>query len=319
MFQSNSPLSAASVKEETDFPSFFEIQSKVALIKPVSVRDTGNQTWTKIHQTMSKLNIQAHLQVQNQVQESIVSEIISQNKTRDILSHLLCIETWKEKVFPLLAKDLATHDNVRAYFMLYHEATSINLLELILYQKEAVESLGQLQVDLIDYCVRKIRQLNIWYYHKFNMHRKEDQEKPTATNAQEALTDSNSLLDLERTRKEMDFTVAINSLSILRYITDVVFSAPLSVMTRLLKDHDVICSLVYLIEKAPWLRSFKKMNSFEKFEDGRWKTVSKEDVLLLGKVEAQIWLSLYNLLLEPECQKAYNYNTNNHMTVLKVC
>jgi hypothetical protein len=114
----------------------------------------------------------------------------------------------------------------------------------------------------------------------------------------------------------MDFTVAINSLSILRYITDAILTAPLSVMTRLLNDHDVICNLVHVIEKAPWLKSQNK--TFEKFEDGRWKIVSKDDVLLLGKVEAQIWLSLYNLLIEPECQKKYKYNMHNHAIVLRV-
>jgi hypothetical protein len=116
----------------------------------------------------------------------------------------------------------------------------------------------------------------------------------------------------------MDFTVAINSLSILRYITDAILTAPLSVMTRLLNDHDIICNLVYVIEKAPWLKSNKKEKKFQKFEDGRWKVVSKDDVFLLGKVEAQIWLSLYNLLIEPECQKKYKYNMHNHAVVLRV-
>jgi hypothetical protein len=101
-------------------------------------------------------------------------------------------------------------------------------------------------------------------------------------------------------------------------MTDAVLLSPLSVLTRLLNDHDVICNLVYVIEKAPWLKSQKKSKTFEKFEDGRWKSVSKDDVLLLGKVEAQIWLSLYNLLLEPECQKKYNYNMHNHAVVLRV-
>jgi hypothetical protein len=112
---------------------------------------------------MSKLNLQAHVQVQNQLEETIVGEIIAQNKISDIVHQLLSIETWKEKVFPLLITDLAAHDNVRAYFMMYHEATAINLLELILYQKEAVGSLGEMQIDLIDYCLRKIHLLTTWY------------------------------------------------------------------------------------------------------------------------------------------------------------
>jgi hypothetical protein len=161
---------------------------------------------------MSKLNLQAHVQVQNQLEETIVAEIISQNKISDIVHHLLSIETWKEKVFPLLISDLATHDNVRAYFMMYHEATAINLLELILYQKEAVESLGEMQIDLIDYCMRKIHLLNTWNDVE------EEETKDKKSSVKDALEDSSQLVDLEKTRREMDFTVAINSLSILRYL-----------------------------------------------------------------------------------------------------
>jgi hypothetical protein len=269
---------------------------------------------------MSKLNLQAHVQVQNQLEETIVAEIMSQNKITDIVHHLLSIETWKEKVFPLLIEDLAVHDNVRAYFMMYHEATAVNLLELILYQKEAVETLGETQIDLIDYCMRKIHLLNKWYLliliGRNDVDKEEKRDKKSSV--KDALDASSQFTDLVKTQREMDFTVAINSLSILRYITDAILAAPLSVMTRLLNDHDVICSLVYVIEKAPWLKSQKKENKFEKFEDGRWKVVSKDEVMLLGKVEAQIWLSLYNLLLEPECQKKYNYNMHNHAVVLRV-
>jgi hypothetical protein len=102
-------------------PSFHEIKTNVASIQKVVIRDTGSSKWTAIHHTMSKLNLQAHVQVQNQLEETIVGEIISQNKISIIVHHLLSIETWKEKVFPFLIADLATHDNVRAYFMMYHE------------------------------------------------------------------------------------------------------------------------------------------------------------------------------------------------------
>lgn len=148
-------------------------------------------------------------------------------------------------------------------------------------------------------------------------------EKTSTEKGQESVADalknvSNSSEQL-RSQSEMEFTVAINSLSVLRYITDAISTAPLTAVTRILKDHDIISSLVYLMENAPWLRAHDKDGKFEKFEDGRWKSVSKQEILLLGKVEAQIWLALYNLLLEPECQKKYNYNMHNHEVILRVC
>lgn len=151
------------ISESTEKISYFEIRDMVSSLQPVSVRDVGSSQWTSIHQTMSKLNLKAHAQVQDEVEESIVSEIIKQDKIKCLVHHLLAIETWKINVFPFLKDDFANHDNIRAYFMLYHEATAINLLELILFRKDAVESLGDAQVDLIDYCARKIQALNLWY------------------------------------------------------------------------------------------------------------------------------------------------------------
>jgi hypothetical protein len=48
-------------------------------------------------------------------------------------------------------------------WQLYHEATLINLLEVIFYKKEVALSGGDLLDDLVDYCHRKILFLNTWY------------------------------------------------------------------------------------------------------------------------------------------------------------
>lgn len=102
----------------------------------------------------------------------------------------------------------------------------------------------------------------------------------------------------------------------MRYLTEHL-ADNLSATTRMLKDHDFICSLVFLIEKAPWFR-VNKDKEYERYQDNMWKVIPKDDLYLLGKVEAQVWIALYNLLLDPECQKNYNYNNYNHEIILRV-
>ncbi len=46
-------------------------------------------------------------------------------------------------------------------YKLYHEATLMNLLEIMLFYQSSVESIGDAMVDLLDYCTRHIYALNI--------------------------------------------------------------------------------------------------------------------------------------------------------------
>jgi len=115
----------------------------------------------------------------------------------------------------------------------------------------------------------------------------------------------------------MDFGIAVSSLSILRYICEQITLVPLSVMSRILFFHEMACSCVYLIEKAPWLKR-KANKTLSRYENGSWKDISMEDLPQLGKIEAQVWLILYNILLEPECRKKYDYHEHNKSIVLRV-
>ena len=130
-------------------------------------------------------------------------------------------------------------------------------------------------MDLVDYCFRKMSYLNSI-----------EHEKSSTRNAQELM----SMTPQEKwseTRKEMDFGIAISSLSVFRYITDQISNIPLSVMSRILFFHEMACSCVYLIEKAPWLR--KGMDQkVSRFENGKWNLVPTSDLPRLCKIEAQV-------------------------------
>ncbi len=51
--------------------------------------------------------------------------------------------------------------SLRTYFVMYHEATLANFLEVILYHRHLCEQLaGGLALEILDYCVRKVAELN---------------------------------------------------------------------------------------------------------------------------------------------------------------
>ena len=64
------------------------------------------------------------------------------NKLEILIYDLLLIELWKENVFPIISKQLVEKNSMRLYFILYHEATMVNFLELFLYHKHICEAAG---------------------------------------------------------------------------------------------------------------------------------------------------------------------------------
>ena len=49
---------------------------------------------------------------------------------------------------------------MRAYFVLYHEATLANLLEVLLYYDYSVEAMEDSMIELVDWTIRRLVYLN---------------------------------------------------------------------------------------------------------------------------------------------------------------
>ncbi|WAR26277.1 ZMY10-like protein [Mya arenaria] len=106
------------------------------------------------------------------------------------------------------------------------------------------------------------------------------------------------------------------SVSLLRYIVDHLEGLPLSVMTRLLNTHDIPQLLVQLIGTPPW--SHRKDGKQYKYIDGKWVQVDFADSLKLTKIEGQVWLSIFQLLMSTACQQKYELDTYRKNTILKL-
>ncbi|XP_075864056.1 zinc finger MYND domain-containing protein 10 isoform X3 [Microcebus murinus] len=109
--------------------------------------------------------------------------------------------------------------------------------------------------------------------------------------------------ELQKQAELMEFEIALKALSVLRYITDCVDSLSLSTLSRMLSTHNLPCLLVELLEHSPWSR--REGGKLQQFEGGHWQTVAPSEQQKLSKLDGQVWIALYNLLLSPEARARY--------------
>lgn len=109
--------------------------------------------------------------------------------------------------------------------------------------------------------------------------------------------------ELQKQAEMMEFEISLKALSVLRYITDCVDSLSLSTLNRMLATHNLPCLLVELLEHSPWSR--REGGKLQHFESGRWQTVAPSEHQKLNKLDGQVWIALYNLLLSPEARTRY--------------
>ena len=57
-----------------------------------------------------------------------------------------------------------------------------------------------------------------------------------------------------------------------------------------------MCTLVPLIEIRPWIR--KNKGEREMFEKSNWVVIPKNEYSRVVKLEAQVWLSIYNIFMD---------------------
>ncbi|XP_059572150.1 zinc finger MYND domain-containing protein 10 isoform X2 [Alligator mississippiensis] len=191
---------------------------------------------------------------------------------------------------------------------LHHEASIINLLETVFFHKEICESAEETILDLIDYSHRKLTLLAA---------RSANGEIPDQEKLQpEDLANVSSMQELQKQTEIMEFEISLRALSVLRFITDQVESLPLSALTRMLNTHNLPCLFVELVEHCPWSR--RMAGKLKKFENGMWYVVPPEDHAKMTKLDGQVWIALYNLLLSPECQRKYNFDSFNKSQLLKL-
>lgn len=105
--------------------------------------------------------------------------------------------------------------------------------------------------------------------------------------------------------------------SIIRFITDHLKHLQLAVVHHLLVETDVLALLVPLIEERPWLRKTHK-GEREIFDQQKWNYVPKDEYSKLPKLEAQVWIAIYNLFMNTESREKYELNEYRKSNLLRV-
>uniref|UniRef100_A0A671W899 Zinc finger MYND domain-containing protein 10 n=1 Tax=Sparus aurata TaxID=8175 RepID=A0A671W899_SPAAU len=253
--------------------------------------------WFRQHEYIEKLNMQAILNASAMHDEFVKEFLVSYGKIPVLVHEMILVEVWKHKVFPVLCQlqDFNPKNTFHLYMVIHHEATIINLLETIMFHKDSCEAADDSVLDLVDYCHRKLTLLASKATH--------DQHNPTG----KAVV--STIEELQAQNAALEFEISLKAVSVLRYITD--HAESISVISRMLCTHNMPCVLVQLIDCCPW-------SEIEKYINSRWQKIPVEDRLKITKLDGQVWISLFNLLLRQDCQRKYDFNNFNKNQLLKL-
>lgn len=323
------------IEEESSIPAasnlppiidHVETERYVESLKKFTINEVGSSSWMEQHRRLEKLNLQAHQNAMTNSDEYVLEAFLTFDKIEFLVYDLLLIEAWKENVFPLLIDELAGRNNMRLYFILYHEATLINMLEVFMYYKHAIEAGGEKMLELVDYLGRKLVLLNS-YIDKFRDHDLPGEGKPgfsepvTSEDAKAyaaALASRSPKDELETHTLDIEFRVCISAVSIARFLSEYAEVLPLSVVSRIVDSHDFLVLIIPLIENPPWTRRIPSTGKWQKVVDHKWKEVAPIDLLKITKLEGQPWLAVYFLLAKDAFRERYHLNSFRKGQLLRV-
>ncbi|XP_028263009.1 zinc finger MYND domain-containing protein 10 [Parambassis ranga] len=279
-----------------------EAEGFVQSLETFSLKEVGSERWFKQHEYIEKLNMQAILSVSAMHDEFVKELLVSLEKIPVLVHEMILVEVWKQKVFPILCQlqDFKPNSTFQLYMVIHHEATIINLLETIMFHQDSCEAAQDSVLDLVDYCHRKLTLLA--------------SGATRSAGAENQHRQVSSIEELQMQNAAEEFEISLKAVSVLRYITD--HTDSVSVINRMLCTHNLPCVMVQLIDCSPWSRC--RDGEVQKYINGKWQTIPAEDRLKMTKLDGQVWLSLYNLLLKEDCQRKYDFNSFNKNQLLKL-
>lgn len=267
-------------------------------VKKFQVNQIGTNQWFESHEILIKFNQQAIIEAAS-FREELVKELFIINDKIVVLVHeTYCIFVWRTKILPKITiknNEANSSSTFILYSILYHEAIAVSLLEMLLYHENGCAALGDVSMDLIDYCAQAVIHL-IGLTHLKRIEDAPDTKKLT----QETATD-----EIERQKKDLLFKIGHRCLTILSFIADKLDSLSISVIRRMVVTHDVPCMLSEILHCKPWIRS---VNGIEKYIDDKWVPVNGIDIVKLTKTEAQVWFCMRNLLFSRDAMAYYEIN-----------
>ena len=284
-----------------------EAEHYVRSLIAYELSDVGSTQWLDQHECIEQLNKTAHQQAKDGTDEFVMEFFNIEDKINVVISNLITVELWKDKVFPFLQEKIASMSCLRNYLPLYHEASLVNLIEILMYHESIALTCCDRLVDLVDYCYRKLTYL---------IQRKNKDLWPQLANQEELLTQTD--LDLLMQQKiECEFHVATSCISVLQSLTQHRKSLPLTITTRMIDSQDILLTLVPLMEKAPWIRK-TKAGVLQKFEEHEWIPIAEDEHTKLPLLQGTLWLAIYNLVMDSDFQARYEMSSVRRANLLRL-
>lgn len=297
----------------------FEAERIVESLETFEINEVGSSKWLNQHKNIERLNLQSHQSASSNSDEFILESILTFDKIGVLIQDLILIEAWKEFVFPNLIDSLAGKNNMRLYFILYHEATLINLLEVLFYHKHVCESGGEKMIEVVDYLGRKLVKLNSMAedFREKNLFKEREYDGLSAKEFAAKLESKSPKEELLDHLMEIEFRVCISAVSVARFVCEHADVLSLSTISRITDTHDFLILIIPLIENPPWTRRTQN-GKWQKLIEFKWKEVQPIDLLKITKTEGQPWLAIYHLLAKSEFRERYHLNTFRKNQLLRI-
>lgn len=270
-----------------------EISLFVQSVRKYDLEDIGSKSWLETHERLLKLNQQAIVEAGGNREEVVKELFIIHDKLPDLIHEAFTIAVWRAKVLPKLIAKSDLTATFFIYTVFYHELIAISLLEAVLYHENSCESLGELVIDLIDFCVNSVTQLIGLVHSGYNQKSVDLKEECSPVE------------ELKNQQSDITFNIGMKGVTILSYLSDKIQSLSVSAARRMTQTHDVPCLLSELLSIRPWMRRVK---NFEKFVDGKWTLVEGDEIVKVAKVEAQTWFCLRSIMFHRETFELYEIN-----------
>ena len=309
-------------------------------IKEISLEKIGSAEFIQHHAYLSKLNMQEMKNILTGGEDIIMTQFIDHDKLKLLIKELYTINTFKEKVYPTIKDKIIILSSIKTYFILYHEAVIVNLLENFLYSITACQASEDYLVDVIEYCYKMISK-----YISYKMKNPNDtqnygnnsslfgnsieeeeglslEEKIKKINEQ-VKDKTNDIKEMEEKYKEIEFQIAMSCINILRYISDHLEQLPFPVRHHMMNVKDVPVLFVTLMELRPWRRKVMKYNDKTKkkeeieeiYENNNWTSLMEHKY---PKLEAQILITIYNLVMNQDNNKKYEITEYRQNQLLRL-
>ncbi|RZC36596.1 zinc finger MYND domain-containing protein 10 -like [Asbolus verrucosus] len=268
-----------------------EIEFYVETMSPQDIHNIGTKQWLEWHQRVQKLHQEALVEASQLKEEHVKETLVAFEKVPVLVHEAILINIWKHKVLPRLLKlEPDPKNTFMAYSVLYHEAVCVALLELVMYHANCCDTLGDAAADLLDYACGIASRL-------------------LSAEQSDVEIGETGKKELQRQLNNLTFDIGIRALSVIRYMAEYLDRLPLNICSRIFDSYDIPMLFTQLLIVRPWIKDGKQ------YVSGKWMSWDGE---ALGQAEAQVWLTLRQLLLDPACQTYYTITEARRSQLLRL-